>query len=180
MPIQVDQERLAEVFRLKVAGLSTEEIARELTTRAIMRYPADEAQVRRDCDAVDRIMREYGDPDKARTAIVLDLDRLFAMILQDLNTTFNWSSRPAARAEFYKQGAQILMQKALLYGLNSENINLSRSSQLTLMVQQLRQLDATQLESEATYLPEPESDDLSFAVTPTARLLVASDSGHGR
>jgi hypothetical protein len=177
MPTQVDQQRLAEVFRLKVAGLSDEEISRELTSRAIMKFPADPAQVARDIAAINRIMDEYGDAEKARMAIALDLDRLFAMILEDLSMDFKWEKRVGARPEFYKQATQMLMQKALLYGLNSENVTVNqRNTRLVMLVQQLRQLDATKLDSEGDYLPEPQSDPLSLASAAPEGLLVESDS----
>lgn len=181
MPAQVDQQRLAEVFRLKVAGLSNEEISRELTSREFTRFPADEAQVARDIAAIDRIMEEYGDADKARLAIALDLDRLFAMVVEDLTTDYQWERRVGARPEFYKQATQMLMQKALLFGLNSENIAVNqRSTRLVMLVQQLRQLDATQLATEGDYLPQPESDNLPLAITAPERLFVESHSGNGR
>lgn len=180
MSIQVDQQRLAEVFRLKIAGLDDEEIAYELTNRGMARYPASESQVKRDIGAINRIMNEYGDAESARTAIALDIDRLFAMILEDLNTTYNWDSRPAARAEFYKQGAQLLMQKALLFGLNSETMNINRNAKLQVLVQQLRQLDASQLEPETGYLQGDQSEPLPAPRATLAGLLVESDTGDGR
>ena len=180
MPVQLDQSRLAEVFRLKVAGYSDDEIARELSTRAIGRFGTDSLQVQRDIAAINRIMEEYGDQEKARTSIALELDRLFSMILDDLNYQYNWSSRPGARAELYKQGLQALFQKSQLYGLNSDNLTISQNSKLMVLVRQLRQLDETELEPEASRLPGSEFIALPTPDSAADGLLVESDSGDGR
>lgn len=170
-----DALRISEVFRLHLAGLSSADIVKQVSVD----FPLVGAeQVESDLEMVRRWQDEYQDPDQIRMSIALDLDSLFKSILAELKG--NWISKQSnAKAEFYKQAREVLLQKALLYGVNTQNVNVSQKSKLWAVIQELRS-DATELETEANRLALPEPGDFPIAITADTGLLVESDSAVGR
>lgn len=169
-----DALRISEVFRLHLAGLSSADIVKQVSVD----FPLVGAeQVESDLEMVRRWQDEYQDPDQIRMSIALDLDSLFKSILAELKG--NWISKQSnAKAEFYKQAREVLLQKALLYGLNTQNVNVSQKSKMWTILQELR-ADATQLETEANHPELAGPDNLPIAIAAPAGLLVESDPGNG-
>lgn len=167
--------RIAEVFRLHLAGLTSAEIAKQVSLDSSL---VGVEQIEQDLALIQQWQSSYEDPEQVRLSIALDLDSLFKSILAELGG--NWISKQStAKAEFYKQAREVLLQKALLYGLNTQNVNVSQKSKLWTVIQELRQ-DATELEAKANYPTLPQPDDLPIAIPATSGLLVESDSGTGR
>ena len=169
-----DALRMAEVFRLHLAGLTAEEIAAQLCDDT---HTVGVQLVELDLAQIEAWQRQYTDPEQMRLSITLDLDALFKSLIAEMGG--QWLSKHAyAKAEYYKQAREILLQKALLYGLNTQNVNVNRSKLWTI-IEQIRD-DATQLEAETNHPALAEPDGLSLAVAPAPGLLVESDSGYGR
>jgi hypothetical protein len=174
-----DAIRIAEVYRLHLGGASLDEIFDQLKGDFVG-VPDDKVHARIEADLaiVFRLQEEYQDPEKVRMSLTLDLDSVFASIMTELNGA--WLSRQSnAKALFYREAREVLLQKALLYGLNTQNLNVSQKSKLFTVIQQLR-ADATQLETEANYPALPEPSDFSTAITADTGLLVESNSDYGR
>ncbi len=170
-----DALRLAEVFRLHLGGLSDAEIAAQVSDDLGL---VGVEQVEKDLLLIASWQVQYNDPEQIRTSLALDLDSLFKSILVEVQST-RLNNRPASKAEFYKQARETLLQKALLFGLNTQNVNVSQKSRLWTVIQELR-ADATQLEAEANYPALPGADDLPVAIAAPSGLYVESDSRPGR
>ncbi len=170
-----DALRLAEVFRLSLGGLTSSEIADQVSDD-IQLVGVD--QVEKDLALIASWQEQYNDPEKIRTSLALDLDSLFKSILVEVQST-RLNNRPASKAEFYKQAREVLLQKALLFGLNTQNVNVNQKSKLWTVIQELR-ADATQLETEANYPALAEPQHLPVAIAAPAGLYVESDLSTGR
>lgn len=186
MAADLNTLRIAEVYRLHLGGLSQDEIVEHLVREMREALPTPGARDLRelayervvsDLDLIQRWQEEYQDPEKVRTSIVLDLDALFKGILVEIRET---PARQAnAKALFYREAREALLQKALLYGLNTQNVNVNQKTKMWTILQELR-ADATQLESEANHLALAGQDNLPIAITAPTGLLVESDPGDGR
>lgn len=180
MTIDHNAIRIAEVYRLHLAGLSQDEIVYQIDTQlAEQHLPLVGAeQIATDLEMIRHWQEQYADPEAIRTSIALDLDTLFQSILIELQG--NWISKQSrAKSEFYKEARETLRQKADLYGLNSSTVNVNSHSKLLSIVAELKQ-SATQLEAEAGYPALPESYNLSLASPAADELLVESDSADRR
>lgn len=169
-----DAVRIAETFRLKLAGLTRDEIVKQLqVTNPLVGAETVES----DLAMIESWQAQYTDPEQVRMGIALDLDALFRSILDEIKG--NWISKQSmAKAAFYKEARETLLQKALLFGLNSQNVNVNQKTKLWQVIQELR-ADATQLETEANYPALVEPHDLPVAIPAAPGLLVESNSGDG-
>ena len=154
------ERRLPTIYRLLMAGLSANEIARMIG--------GDYYKVVSDIEAISYLLDEIPNIERVRADITVELDELYANTIQTLSESTDYKG--GTKAKLIEQAREILMGKADLYGLRSATLNVNNNTRLLSIAAELKSLgsnDGPELEAAGVYLEPDRIPTLSTSETPT-------------